>query len=65
MKEQQPFITSVHQNSTLKIIGLGNNSIGDSGAAALAEALHHNSSLIKIDLALNSIRSSISITSPL
>ena len=36
---------SLHQNSTLQILNLSNNSIGDEGAVALAQALPKNHSL--------------------
>ena len=39
----------------LKRLDLSNNSISDAGAEALAQALHHNSTLTQLDLSNNSI----------
>jgi Ran GTPase-activating protein (RanGAP) involved in mRNA processing and transport len=42
-------------NTTLTSLDLGNNSIGDVGAASLAEALGYNTALKELNLGDNSI----------
>ena len=44
-----------HNFIPLKRLDLSNNSISDAGAVALAQALHHNSTLTKLVLSNNSI----------
>ncbi len=55
MSFHTPRLTSAAGNSIMINLDLGQNGIGDRGAAALGEALKLNTTLQKIDLSGNAI----------
>ena len=54
-KLSNPSHPSYKGNSIMQSLDLGQNGIGDKGAAALAEAIRLNTTLTKLDLSGNAI----------